>query len=275
MTNCLSDNSFGDLLFVNVRIQDTETTALFDTGAGMTVVARSILEQLGAAAENNALRAGNNNGLLRTLQTAVISNVRFGDVCVEQLRVLVTDDADFALCDENGAPFPAKMLLGWDVISRYCWHYSAQNSTLSVRPSERAPIAPDSAARQGPIVFPSYAGQPFRARVDTGHTSSTLSAVWHTRLPDVEWHETETVGIGSIQRTSSPYVRELPIVLQGRLIRLRDVDISEKLYGQPADVEALLGYDLLAGTDWQLDQEFRLRQHPADPAGSGSKCRKD
>ncbi len=33
--------------------------------------------------------------------------------------------------------------------------------------------------------------------------------------------------------------------------------------------------DLLAGTDWQLDQEFRLRQHPADPVGSKSKCRKD
>ena len=112
MTNCLSDSSFENLLFVHVRIQEAESIALFDTGAGMTVISRSLLARLGITAENAALRAGNNNGLLRTLQTAVLSLVRIGDICVETLRVLVTGDADFALSDSSGAAFPLKCC--WD-----------------------------------------------------------------------------------------------------------------------------------------------------------------
>lgn len=226
MTNCLSDSSFENLLFVHVRIQEAESIALFDTGAGMTVISRSLLARLGITAENAALRAGNNNGLLRTLQTAVLSHVRIGEICVETLRVLVTGDADFALSDSSGAAFPAEMLLGWDVIARYRWRYSAKDGTLSVSASERdgAPADPDS--KQGPIVFPTYAGRRFKARVDTGHSDSTLSAVWRTRLPDIERHEAEMVGIGrhSTQCAATPYVRRLPLRFQEHLIRLRKVN---------------------------------------------------
>lgn len=120
MTNCLSDRKYENLLFVNVHIQDLDTVALFDTGAGMTVLSQSILARLGVDAEQSSLRAGNSNGLRRTLRTAVISDVRLGDICIDELRVLVTEDADFDLCDGSGTAFPAGMLLGWDVISRYC-----------------------------------------------------------------------------------------------------------------------------------------------------------
>ena len=258
MTNCLSDRKYENLLFVNVHIQDLDTVALFDTGAGMTVLSQSILARLGVDAEQSSLRAGNSNGLRRTLRTAVISDVRLGDICIDELRVLVTEDADFDLCDGSGTAFPAGMLLGWDVISRYCWTYSAKRGTLSVRASDRAATPSDPDVKQGPVAFPVYAGQRFKARVDTGHTSSSLSAFWHTRLADVEWHETETVGIGSAQHTVSPYVRSLRLLFQGHPICLRDVDICETLYGQPDDIEALLGFDFLEGFDWQLDQEFQL-----------------
>ena len=116
MTNCLSSSKFANLLFVNVQIGDVRATALFDTGAGMTVIAQSLLRRLRAAPEKDVLRAGNNSGVVRGLQTAVIPNIRLGDVCMENGKVLVTDDADFALSDESGRIFPAEMLLGWDVI---------------------------------------------------------------------------------------------------------------------------------------------------------------
>ena len=112
MTNCLSSSKFANLLFVNVQVEDMRATALFDTGAGMTVIAQSLLRRLRAAPEKEILRAGNNNGVVRALQTAVIPNIRLGDVCMENCKVLVTDDADFALSDENGRIFSAEMLLG-------------------------------------------------------------------------------------------------------------------------------------------------------------------
>ena len=110
------------------------------------------------------------------------------------------------------------------MIARYRWRYSVKDGTLSVSASERdgAPADPDS--KQGPIVFPTYAGRRFKARVDTGHSDSTLSAVWRTRLPGIERHETEMVGIGSTQCAATPYVRCLPLRFQEHLIRLRDVN---------------------------------------------------
>ena len=137
MTNCLSSSSFANLLFVNVQIGDVRATALFDTGAGMTAIAQSLLRRVRAAPEKEVLRSGNNNGVVRALQTAVIPNIRLGNVCMESCKVLVTDDADFALSDENGRIFPAEMLLGWDVISRYRWSYSAKDKSLSVSLPEK------------------------------------------------------------------------------------------------------------------------------------------
>ena len=74
----------------------------------------------------------------------------------------------------------------------------------------------------------------------------------------MEWHEAETVGIGSAQHTVNPYVRSLRLLCQGHSFCLRDVDICATLYGQPDDIEALLGFDFLEGLDWQLDQQFQL-----------------
>lgn len=104
------------------------------------------------------------------------------------------------------------------MIARYRWRYSAKDGTLSVSASERDGTPADPDSKQGPIVFPTYAGRRFKARVDTGHSDSTLSAVWRTRLPDIERHETEMVGIGSTQCAATPYVRCLPLRFQEHLI---------------------------------------------------------
>lgn len=71
MTNCLAECKFENLLFVNVRIQDEKTIALFDTGAGMTVIARSVLARLGGEIENSALHAGNNSGTFKSCSKIV------------------------------------------------------------------------------------------------------------------------------------------------------------------------------------------------------------
>ena len=259
MTNCLSSSKFANLLFVNVQIGDVRATALFDTGAGMTVIAQSLLHRLRAAPEKEILRAGNNNGVVRGVQTAVIPNIRLGDVfCMENCKVLVTDDADFALSDENGRIFPAEMLLGWDVISRYRWSYSAKDKSLSVSLPEKTAEHLSPEIKHGPIVYPEYAGRCFKARVDTGHTDSILSASWYSRLPDIAYHETEIVGVGASQYKRLPYVRVLQLRFQNQTIYLQNVDIFDRLYGQPTEIEALLGYDFLEGRDWLLEQAFKL-----------------
>ena len=176
----------------------------------------------------------------------------------EKSKVLVMDDADFALSDESGRIFPAEMLLGWDVISRYRWSYSTKDESLSVSLPERTAEHLSPEIKHGPVVSPEYAGRCFAARVDTGHTGSILSASWYSRLPDIAYHETEIAGVGTSQYKRIPYVRTLQLLFQNQTITLQDVDICDKLYGQSAEIEALLGYDFLEGRDWLLEQAFRL-----------------
>lgn len=257
-TNCISDRRFANLLFVNVRIGDAEVTALFDTGAGMTVITQSLLARLHVASGNESFHAGNNTGMIRELHSAIIPSIQIGDVHTDECKILVTEDADFSLNDESGRVFPAEMILGWDVISRYRWSYSVKKETLSIGVSEKTDGYLKPEIQQGPIVFPKYAGRRFKARVDTGHTGSILSVSWYSRLPDIAYHETEIAGVGSSQYKRIPYVRALRLRLQNQTIYLQDVDICDKLYGQPAEIEALLGYDFLEGRDWLLEQDFKL-----------------
>ena len=112
--------------------------------------------------------------------------------------------------------------------------------------------------KHGPVVYPEYAGRCLKARVDTGHTGSILSASWYSRLSDIAYHETEIVGVGASQYKQLPYVRVLPLRFQNQAIYLQNVDICDKLYGQSAEIEALLGYDFLEGRDWLLEQAFKL-----------------
>lgn len=53
-------------------------------------------------------------------------------------------------------------------------------------------------------------------------------------------------------------MRALQLRWQNQTIDLQDVDICDKLYGQPVEIEALLGYDFLEGRDWLLERAFRL-----------------
>ena len=53
-------------------------------------------------------------------------------------------------------------------------------------------------------------------------------------------------------------MRALQLWFQNQTITLQDVDICDKLYGQSAEIEALLEYDFLEGRGWMLEQAFRL-----------------
>ena len=93
---------------------------------------------------------------------------------------------------------------------------------------------------------------------ESRNTGSSLSVSWYSRLPDSAYHETEIAGVGSSQYKRIPYVRVLRLRFQNQTIDLQDVDICDKLYGQPAEIEALLGYDFLEGRDWLLERVFRF-----------------
>ena len=127
MINCLSSSKFANLLFVDVQIDHEKVIALFDTGANRTVITRSLMQRLHASFEEENFRVGNNNGVVRMLQSTIITHIQIGDISIKNCRVLVVDDAYFDFTDTI---FLAEMLLGWDIISQYRWRYSSKEKIL-------------------------------------------------------------------------------------------------------------------------------------------------
>ena len=106
--NCLSNKKFANLKFVDISINQTDTVALFDTGASMSAISRSLLSMLNISQEScKTVKAGNNNGHIMNLQTAVLPKITIGNVNMDNLTVLVIGNEDFNISDGNDIIFPA------------------------------------------------------------------------------------------------------------------------------------------------------------------------
>lgn len=249
--NCLSEKKFLNLLFPVVRLGDTDAVAMFDTGAGMTLISRGLLQNLNYKA-GNEIACGNNNGMVRKLETAIITDVRIGDIYIGSLRAIVADERDFDIKDDDGNPFPAQLLLGWDVISRFRWIYDKKEDSLTVEESEPANERGALEYSNFPIIRAERKGISFCAGIDTGHTESILSPIWKERLATAS-HAAETVGIGSAESAVLPYAEEFSFTYQGKAFLIHDVDIFEKIHGADDKTEALFGMDIFRGKSWTLD----------------------
>lgn len=251
-TNCLSEARFANLIFLNVQIQGVEATALFDTGANLTVIAESLLKQCRPDAGGDSLRCGNNNGVVRELRTARLADLQIADRHVKDLRVLVAQDADFAITDTDGTPFPARILLGWDVISRVSWHYTEKPRQLLIGEPECGVRLGNLTHSRFPVLTAEWDRRTFRAGLDTGHTDTILGAVWKERLP-TKMRSASTVGFGSREETELPYTDSFSFRIGDTPFFLRNLDIAETIFGADAETEVLFGMDVLSGCDWTLD----------------------
>lgn len=250
-TNCLSEKKFLNLLFPVVRLGDTDAVAMFDTGAGMTLISRGLLQSLNYKA-GDEIACGNNNGMVRKLETAIVTDVSIGDIYIGNLQAIVADEQDFDIKDDDGNPFPAQLLLGWDVISRFRWSYDKRDDSLTVEESEPANGRGTLEYSNFPIVCAEHERISFRAGIDTGHTESILASIWKERLATAS-HAAETVGIGSAESAVLPYAKEFSFIYHGKDFCIHDVDIFEKIHGAGDKTEALFGMDIFRGKSWTLD----------------------
>ena len=86
--------------------------ALFDTGAGMTVISKSLLHRFCAAPEKETLRAGNNNGMVREFQTAAIPGFLTFTITKPKLLVSGLHNINgFPMCGHCSFGFKTRRLL--------------------------------------------------------------------------------------------------------------------------------------------------------------------
>lgn len=254
----LSDKKFANLIFMNVVCRGCEGTAVFDTGAGMTVVKKSFAEKAKILSEaGNTIRGGNNNGGVLMMQAGTIDHLCLGDdvPVLEALRVAVLDDNAFNVGeDEQGHAFPADIFLGWDVISRFYWKFDLKEGFVQIGEGGRLAACGGIRWDRYALIDASFRGEKILMGLDTGHTETMLSASWLARVPDAKKGADTITGLGSSSQVEVMRTGPLSLTVSGQEIRLNNIDIlSGEIPGAAEGSEGLFGMDILEGRIWELD----------------------
>ena len=250
-----SDKPFANLIFIPVRLNGTEVTAWFDTGAAMSFVTEGTAKRAGITAEKRSLRAGNNNGGTFGFQTGQLERLTVGNHTLTDLTVGILPDEmlDFG-CDDEGNPFSGEMMLGWDVISRLCWRFDMEQRIVSVEPGGSMPSSDRLRWDRFPIVNVAWESETLPMGFDCGHTETMLDRTWFSRAENVTARTERIQGVGSERLMEVSTVEKLRLRVGGAAVMLSGIDIVEQIGGaEGTGISGLLGADILAGRGWTLD----------------------
>lgn len=255
-----SDKVFENLIFIPVTVNGIEVTALFDTGAGMSFVSKSIAEQFGGLRMKSSVTGGNNQGITNTYQTICVNSIQIGKtIWKEQTVGILPDEAlDFGE-DSRHNRFPASMLLGWDMISMLCWKMDMNKRMIKIYPGGIMPQNNSLSWDSFPIINVNHAGSDYPMGFDSGHTDSFLDEMWKIRLNDQKEASAVIHGVGSVSEEKVKIVDEFSFVIDKTNLTLYQIEIMQHpVYGAAGhQICGLFGADILCGTRWVIDDQSR------------------
>lgn len=253
-----SSKRFANLIFLPIQLQGMQMTACFDTGASISVLTESTAKKLSMKKQNQILHAGNNQGTALSLETGVleelcIQNRKLTNVC---LGILPDRAFDFGQ-DDEGNSFPADILLGWDIISRFCWHFDMKERCVRIQTGGTMPKS-NHMWHDCFLQFPiEYQGMKLIAGFDSGHTETMLDESWMNRIQEKTLLTSTITGINSISKEDVYQTLEVPLLVQGEEVILKNVEIlSHKIHGaEKTKLCILLGMDIMKDRIWTLDSK--------------------
>lgn len=253
-----SSKRFANLIFLPIQLQGMQMTACFDTGASISIITESTAKKLSMKKQNQILPAGNNQGTDLSLETGTLEELcildrKLTDVC---LGILPDRAFDFGQ-DDDGNSFPADILLGWDIISRFCWHFDMKERCVRIQTGGTMPKSNHmwyDCFLQFPI---EYQGIKLIAGFDSGHTETMLDESWMNRIQEKTLLTSTIIGVNSISKEDVYQTLEVSLLVQGEEVILKNIEIlSHKIYGaEKTKLCILLGMDIMKDRIWTLDSK--------------------
>ncbi len=253
------DGLFDKLIFIPVEINGFHVTAMFDTGAAISIIANSLARKIKACVIENPLTAVNNNGKSFRIEKAAVSSINLGGITIENaVSGIIPDDYfDFGV-DGNGKTFPAQMFLGWDIISRFYWRIDKKNKSYCIL--KDGPVKANNLFYTDyPVIKLTYGTEPLFFGFDTGHTETILDKTWHTRLDNLKPAKTETRGVGSSRTERALVTHNLALQYEKVIFNLNYATVlPNAVFGvKNNSVAGLLGIDFFENTAFEIDFKNR------------------
>lgn len=251
-----SDQPFANLIFLPMRVHGREVTAFFDTGASLSFVSKSLSEELQLPLLKAQRRGGNNQGRMFSFPLAVVENMELGGISTGKVTVGILPEGALDMGkDEEGNLFPASMILGYDVLQKFCFTFHMERRVVLIEPGGRMPSEGSLTWNRFMILEAEYNGEKLKIGFDSGHTDSMLDSSWRKRALQRKKDKVMRTGIGSSSEEDVWTTEKLLLTLHGVEVLLEKAEIiSGEIPGaESGSICGLLGMDAVEKHVWTMD----------------------
>lgn len=250
----LKNDLFDSLIFITVKVGAEDISAMFDTGASISIISQSLAKRLNSVPDQS-VTARNNNGKPLTLDIGGLDRIEICGLPIENVKVGILPDNSFDFgFDDAGRTFPAQMLLGWDIISRFSWRIDTKNKLCHVSKCGNKHTNSLSYCNFPTIRLKYKTGFAFFG-FDTGHTETLLDKTWYTKLDHLRTIENGWRGVGGSFVEQSFVANHFEFTFEGEKFCLEKVIVLQhSVWGlENKSVVGLLGIDFFKNTIFEID----------------------
>jgi predicted aspartyl protease len=179
-----------DLLNIPVSMENTALSLVFDSGAGMSVIAESVAKKLNLnTLSDSTVQIPGSAGITTTAKLALAKSIQIGNISVSNVAFLVFPDSALSFA---GGSYKMDGIIGFPVIKEFgSLTFIKQNQLFVPQKIAKSKIKPNMILDElQPILILTYNSNddirlPFT--FDTGASKSTISKNFYQRFPyDVE-----------------------------------------------------------------------------------------
>lgn len=262
---CMSKERIANLILIDVMIGPVSIPFVFDTGATMTLMSKTVAEEIGATETEKTLEAGGSAGKQIELKTAVIDCMQIGQARIFNKEVAVVPDhaLDFGV-DDDGNQLCVKGFLGWDIIQHFKWTINTQLRTITIeKPALNK--GDENLFWDGFLMLAvNYNGEEMHLGFDTGHTESMLGQRMIEKLNCKNQRVDLTTGVDGTVEEEVYNAERFEFSIGGTPIYLEDVCVLKReIFGaKDNQMLGLLGVDIIQNKVMEIDyfnRHFTLR----------------
>ena len=258
----MSKTKFENLFLIDVSFKEQTIPFVFDTGASITVISKSVSKMIGAILTEDVVVGGGNSNRLASFKTSVISSLNIGKIQIENITVVAVDDEnlDFGV-DENENKLIVNGFLGWDIIQNFKWTIDGKNKIFTMEKpfglvNEKGNLDWDNM----PIIEVEFNNQLMFFGFDTGNTKSMFSQNF-TPFLKAKKAETDLItGVDGVVEEEVLVAENIDLIIDKQAIRLNNISVLQRdiFPTKKYQVMGLLAADIIQNCKCIIDYPSRL-----------------
>lgn len=245
----LSNTKFENLFVVDVCFGDEIVPFIFDTGASITAISKSVSKLIGAVPTGDSVIGRGNINTSISLDKSRINSCKIGSTIIENISVLVVNDEnlDFGL-DESGNRLMVNGFLGWDIIQNFKWTIDHKSESIIIEKStDLIDIEGCLDWDNMPIIQAEFNNIQMFFGFDTGNTESMFSSNFIPFLNTDKRRKDIIAGVEGVSESEVFIAENIDLIIGDEAIRLNNISILERdiFPSKKYDVMGLLAADII------------------------------